>query len=49
KCSNEKKMGEPPLEQTLATCICSWMVKPELLLQNPGWSECGRVAHSGSA
>jgi len=25
------------------------MVKPELLLQNPGWFECERVAHSGSA
>jgi len=47
--SNEKKKGDPPLSQTLATRVRSWMVRTELLLQNPDWFESGRVAHSGMA
>lgn len=38
-----------PLSRTLATRVRSWMVRPELLLQNPDWFESGRVAHSGTA
>ncbi|KAG1813653.1 uncharacterized protein BJ212DRAFT_1482552 [Suillus subaureus] len=45
----EQKTGPPPLAQTLATHICSWMVKTVILEENADWFDSGRVAHSGEA